>query len=72
MAAHTKVGEKRHRKISLCVNRNAARDITRSRAEKNREQKIGKNEIEIPVSLPKAIIDVAAYFNRNAAPNQTP
>src|SRR4051794_32677176 len=72
MAAHTKVGEKRHREISLCVNRNAARDVARSCTEKSGEQKIGKNEIEIPESLPKAIIDVPADFKRDTAQNQAP
>src|SRR5438105_12001721 len=72
MAAHTEVGEKRHREIPLCVNRNAARDVTGGGPEKNREKKIGKNEIEIPIRLPKAIIDVPADFDRNSAQNQTP
>src|SRR5438128_1964612 len=72
MAAHIEVGEKRHRKIPLCVNRNAARDVARSCTEKNREKKVGKNENEIPISLPKAIIDVSADFERDTAQNQTP
>src|SRR6266446_996598 len=72
MAAHIEVSEKRHREIPLCVNRNAARDVARSRAEKNREKKIGKNEIEVPISLPEAIIDLPADFDRNSAQNQAP
>src|SRR5437660_6644515 len=72
MAAHIEVGEKRHREIPLCVDRNAARDVARSCTEKNREKKIGKNEIEVPISLPKAIIDVSADFDRNSAQNQAP
>src|SRR5436853_4155582 len=72
MAAHTKVGEKRHRKIPLCVNRNAARDVARSCAEKNRKQEIGADENEIPIRLPEAIVDVAADFERDTAQNQTP
>src|SRR5437899_6289756 len=72
MAAHIEVGEKRHREISLGVNRNAARDVARSCTEKNREKKIGKNEIEVPISLPKAIIDAPADFDRNSAQNQAP
>src|SRR6266446_4484118 len=72
MAAHIEVGEKRHREIPLCVNRNAARDVARSRTEKNREKKIGKNEIEVPISLPEAIIDVPADFDRNSAQDQAP
>src|SRR6266536_6470469 len=72
MAAHIEVGEKRHREIPLSVNRNAARDVARSCTEKNREKKIGKNEIEVPISLPEAIIDVPADFDRNSAQNQAP
>src|SRR5947209_17562297 len=72
MAAHIEVGEKRHREIPLCVNRNAARDVACSCSEKNREKKIGKNEIEVPIALPKAIIDVATDFDRNSAQNQAP
>src|SRR6266436_5198911 len=72
MAADIEVGEKRHREIPLCVNRNAARDVARSCTEKNREKKIGKNEIEVPISLPEAIIDVPADFDRNSAQNQAP
>src|SRR6266496_6807318 len=72
MAAHIEVGKKRHREISLRVERHAARDVTRSCTEKNREEKIGKNEIEVPISLPKAIIDVPADFDRNSAQNQAP
>src|SRR5882724_3509842 len=72
MTADIEVGEKRHREIPLCVDRNAARDVARSRTEKNREKKIGKNEIEVPIPLPKAIIDVAADFDRNSAQNQAP
>src|SRR5438309_11626428 len=72
MAAHTKVGEKRHREIPLCVNRNATRDIAGSGAKKDCEKKIRNDEIEVPVSLPKPIIDVSADFERDAAQNQTP
>src|SRR5947199_8083789 len=72
MAAHTEVGEKRHREIPLCVNRNTARDVARSCTEKNGEQEIGADEREIPIRLPKAIVDVSADFNRDAAQNQTP
>src|SRR5439155_27263850 len=50
----------------------AARDVARSCTEKNREKKIGKNEIEVPISLPEAIIDVPADFDRNSAQNQAP
>src|SRR6266478_2701579 len=72
MAAHIEVGKKRHREIPLCINRNAARDVARRCTEKNREKKIGKNEIEVPISLPEAIVDVSADFKRDAAQNQTP
>src|SRR6266536_1400453 len=72
MAANVEVGEERHREIPLCVNRNTARDVARSCTEKNREKKIGKNEIEVPISLPEAIIDVPADFDRNSAQNQAP
>src|SRR6266436_9540483 len=72
VTAHIEVGEKRHREIPLCVNRNAARDVTRSRAEKNGEKQTGKDEIEIPIRLPKPVIDVAADFERDTAQNQTP
>src|SRR5437667_9660378 len=72
MAAHIEVGEESHREIPLCVNRNAARNVARSCTEKNREKKVGKNEIEVPISLPKAIIDVPPDFDRNTAQNQAP
>src|SRR5436305_333470 len=72
MAAHIEVGKKCHREISLRVERHAARDVTSGCTEKNREKKIRKNEIEVPISLPEAIIDVPADFDRNPAQNQTP
>src|SRR5438477_4747948 len=72
MAAHIEVGEESHREIPLCVNRNAARDVARSCTEKNREKKIGKNEIEVPISLPEAIVDVSADFELDTAQNQAP
>src|SRR5438046_1953297 len=72
MATHIEVREKRHREIPLCVNRNTARDVARSCTEKNGEKKIGKNEVEIPIHLPKTIVDVAADFERDTAQNQTP
>src|SRR4051794_8470254 len=72
MATDAKVREERHREIPLCVNGNTPRDVARSCTEKNGEQKIGKNEIEIPIRLPKAIVHVAADFNRDATQNQTP
>src|SRR5436190_11664895 len=72
MAAHIEVGKKRHREISLRVERNAARDVAGGCAEKNRKQEIGADENEIPIRLPKAIIDVSADFERDTAQNQTP
>src|SRR5947207_12193568 len=72
MTTDIEVREERHREIPLCVNRNTARDVARSCTEKNREKKIGKNEIEVPVTLPKAIVDVSADFERDTAQNQTP
>src|SRR6266704_5798686 len=72
MTAHIEVGEKRHREIPLCVNRNAARDVAGGCAEKNRKQEIGADENEIPIRLPKATIDVSADFERDTAQNQTP
>src|SRR3954451_8302669 len=72
IATDIEVREKRHREIPLRVNRNAARDVARGRAEENGEEEIGKNEIEVPVSLPEAIIDVSADFDRNSAQNQAP
>src|SRR6266498_4811411 len=72
MAAHIEVGKKRHREISLRVERHAARDVTGGGPEKNREEKIGKNKIEIPITLPQAIVDVAADFERDTAQNQAP
>src|SRR5438132_13844230 len=71
-ATHIEVREERHREIPLCVNRNAARDIAGSRAKKDCEKKIRNDEIEVPVSLPKPIIDMAANFERDTAQNQTP
>src|SRR6266566_8950198 len=72
MATHIEVREKRHREIPLCVNRNATRDVAGGCAEKNRKQEIGADENEIPIRLPKAIIDVSADFERDTAQNQTP
>src|SRR5437016_3729175 len=72
MAADVEVGEERHREIPLCVNGNTARDVARSCTEKNGEQEIGADENEIPIRLPKAIVDVAADFERDTAQNQTP
>src|SRR5437016_9958025 len=72
VSTHIEVGEKRHREIPLRVNRNAARDVARSCTEKNREEEIGKNEIEVPISLPEAIVDVPADFERDTAQNQAP
>src|SRR5437016_9085262 len=72
MAAHNEVGEKCHREIALRVERNTARDVARSCTEKNGEEKIGQNKIEVPIRLPKAIVDMASYFNRNSAQNQAP
>src|ERR1700675_4585557 len=72
VATHIEVREKRHREIPLCVNRNATRDIARSCAKKDGEKKIRKNEIEVPIALPKAIVDVSADFDRNSAQNQAP
>src|SRR5947208_16257992 len=72
VATHIEVREKRHREIPLCVNRNATRDIAGSRAKKDCEKKIRNDEIEVPISLPEAIIDVSADFERDTAQNQTP
>src|SRR5437763_15777471 len=72
MAAHIEVREKRHREIPLCVNRNAARYVAGRCAKKNRKQEIGADENEIPIRLPKAIVDVSADFERDTAQNQTP
>src|SRR6266567_1528704 len=35
-------------------------------------QEIGADENEIPIRLPKAIVDVSADFERDTAQNQTP
>src|SRR6266404_2179105 len=72
MAADVEVCEERHREIPVRVQRHSARYVARSGTEKNREKKIGKNKIEIPISLPEAIIDVPADFERDTAQNQTP
>src|SRR5882757_8728705 len=72
VAAHIEVREKRHREIPLCVNRNTARDVARCCTEKNGEQEIGADENEIPIRLPKSIVDVSADFERDTAQNQTP
>src|SRR5438876_11015776 len=71
MAAHIEVGKKRHREISLRVERHAARDVTGGCPEKNREEKIGKNEIEVPISLPEAIVDVSSDVEPDTAQNKT-
>src|SRR5882724_7991411 len=72
MATDVEVREKRHREIPLCVNRNTARYVAGGCAEKNRKQEIGADENEIPIRLPKAIVDVSADFERDTAQNQTP
>src|SRR2546430_7240329 len=72
VATHIEVREKRHREIPLCVTRNATRDMAGSRAKKDCEKKIRNDEIEVPISLPEAIIDVSADFERDTAQNQTP
>src|SRR6267142_2327042 len=72
MAAHIEVREKRHREIAVRVQWHSARYVAGGCAEKNRKQEIGADENEIPIRLPKAIVDVAADFNRDAAQNQTP
>src|SRR5882672_7916893 len=72
MTAHVEVREEGHREITLGIKWNAARDVAGSRAKKNREKKIGKDEIEIPVSLPKPVVDVATDLDGNSAQNQAP
>src|SRR4029077_20629739 len=72
VTADTKIREEGHREIAVGIERNSARNVSRGRAKKNGEQKVGKDEIEIPVSLPKSIVDVAADFERDTAQNQTP
>src|SRR4029077_20962705 len=72
MPADVEVGEEGHRKIAVGIKRNSARDVTSGCAEKNRKQEIGADENEIPIRLPKAIVDVSADFERDTAQNQTP
>ena len=72
MAADIEVREERHREIAVRVQRNSARYVAGGCAEKNRKQEIGADENEIPIRLPKAIVDLSADFNRDAAQNQTP
>src|SRR6478672_3786173 len=72
MPTHIEVRKKCHREIPLGIKWNAARNIARGRAKKNSEKKIGKNEIEVPIRLPKAIVDVSTDFERDTAQNQTP
>src|SRR5690349_13969030 len=72
MTADVEVREKRHCEITLGIKWNAARDVTCSRAEKDREEKIGKDEIKIPIRLPKPVVDVAANLDGNSPQNQAP
>src|SRR5260370_1182157 len=72
MATDVEVREKRHREIAVRVQRHAARYVAGGCAEKNRKQEIGADENEIPIRLPKAIVDVSADFERDTAQNQTP
>src|SRR6266496_5366687 len=72
ISPNIEVGEERHREIALGVERNTARDVAGGGPEKNREEKIGQNKIKVPITLPKAIIDVSADFDRNSAQNQAP
>src|SRR5262249_47354702 len=72
ISTHVEICEKCHREISLRVKGNTARNIASGRAEQNSEKKIGKHENEIPIGLPKAIVNVSANFDRDAAQNQAP
>src|SRR5213082_3467521 len=72
VTADVEVCEEGHREIAVRVQRHSARYVAGGCAEKNRKQEIGADENEIPIRLPKAIIDVAADFERDTAQNQTP
>src|SRR6266699_465199 len=72
MATDVEVREERHREVALGVKRNAARYVAGGCAEKNRKQEIRADENEVPIRLPKAIVDVSADFERDTAQNQTP
>src|SRR6266851_7977798 len=72
VTAEVEVCEEGHREFAVRIQRNSARDVAGGCAEKNRKQEIGADENEIPIRLPKAIVDVSADFERDTAQNQTP
>src|SRR6266446_5902125 len=72
VTADVEVCEEGHREITVRIQRNSACDVAGGCAEKNRKQEIGADENEIPIRLPKAIVDVSADFDRNSAQNQAP
>src|ERR1043166_9641502 len=57
LAVRLEIREKRHREISLGVERNTTLQIACRYTEKNGEEKIGKDKNKIPESLPKSIVD---------------
>src|SRR5690242_5018068 len=69
IAAHPEVREKCHREIAMGIERNTPRQIPCRRTEKDGQEKIGKHKNEIPEPLPKAIVDMAADLEGNAAQN---
>src|ERR1700720_1513630 len=72
VTADVEVREERHREIAVRVQRHSARYVAGGCAEKNRKQEIGADENEIPIRLPKAIVDVSADFDRATSQKQTP
>ena len=63
MATDVEVREEGHREIAVRVQRHSARYVAGGCAEKNRKQEIGADENEIPIRLPKAIVNVTADFD---------
>src|SRR6476660_6061909 len=72
VTADVEIREERHREIAVRVQRHSARYVAGGCPEKNRKQEIGADENEIPIRLPKTIVNVTADFNGDAAQNQAP
>src|SRR5271155_3952161 len=72
VSAHSEIRKERHRKIAVCIKRNASRQVTRRCTKKDRKEEIRNRENKIPEPLPKTILDMAAYFDGYTTENQAP
>ena len=67
VAERREIGEERHGERAVGSQRNAAGHVARRGAEQDGQKRIGDDEDEIPESLPHAIVDVTADFQRDSA-----